>query len=171
MGPFDQHLNQANRLDAITQKVGFALWQLQELESVAAQSFVLLTQAKKGMGLAAGNSLIDKAQRKTFGATIHQITKAGLLNSELETRFTNLLSERNWLVHKSRASSRGAVHSDGIAQKLILRVDAIAEESLALIKEIALLAEHHVKRHGVSEQHIRHEAEKLLEHWHTSDAI
>ena len=106
MTPHTHQHQIANRLSAVTQTVGFALWQLQELEGASAQYFVLLAQAEKGMGLVAGAALIEKAQSKTFGATIHQIAKAGLLSPELETRFTNLLAERNWLVHSSRATSR-----------------------------------------------------------------
>ena len=72
MSPIMHQLQLADRLSAITQKVGFALWQLQELEGVSAQYFVLLVQAEKGMGLNEANALIEKAQHKTFGATIHQ---------------------------------------------------------------------------------------------------
>ena len=42
------------RLDKITRGIGFALWQIQELEGVTAEYFVLLAQAKKEMGLDAG---------------------------------------------------------------------------------------------------------------------
>ena len=167
---FDQQIQKINRLDAIIKKIGFALWQIQELEGVAAQYFVLLAQAKKGMGLAEGNALVEKAQSKTLGATIKKITKAGLLSSELETRFDNLLSERNWLVHRSRASSRGAAHHDADASKLILRLDAIAEESLDLMTEIRKLVESHVLQHGVSMEHIGEKAKDLLKQWHSSDA-
>lgn len=55
---------EADRLATVTQIVGFALWQLQESEGVAAGSFVLLAQAKKGMGLAEGNALVERAQGK-----------------------------------------------------------------------------------------------------------
>ena len=58
-------LEKADRLAAITQRIGFALWQIQELEGVSAQYFVLVVQAKKGMGLAAGNALEEKAKKKT----------------------------------------------------------------------------------------------------------
>lgn len=98
------------------------------------QYFVLVTQAKKGMGLAEGNALVEKAQGKTFGAMLHQMTRAGLLSSELEHCFTKLLSERYWLVHKSRSHSRNAVYSDPAMQKIILRLDAMAEESNTLLK-------------------------------------
>ena len=47
-------MQEAERLKIITQRIGFALWQIQELEGVSAQYFVIVTQAKKGMGEAAG---------------------------------------------------------------------------------------------------------------------
>ena len=167
----NQQLQKANRLAAITQRIGFVLWQIQELEGVAAQYFVLLAQAKKGMGRAAGNALVDKAQNKTFGGTIHQMVNAGLLSSELELRFSNLLSERNWLVHKSRRTSRNAIHSDSAAQKLLLHIDSMADESNALLKELGVLTERYVKDQGVLKQQIETTANQLLEQWHTSEAI
>ena len=166
-----QQLEKADRLAAITQRIGFALWQIQELEGVTAQYFVLVVQAKKGMGLAAGNTLDKKAKEKTFGATIHQVSKAGLLSSEIEGRFTNLLSERNWLVHRSRADSRGAIHSALEMQRLVVRIDKMAEESLSLLREIGALSEAHVKKYGVTKEYIDKKAKELQEQWHGSDAI
>ncbi|BBO91737.1 hypothetical protein DSCOOX_49170 [Desulfosarcina ovata subsp. ovata] len=166
-----QQIEKADRLAAITQRIGFALWQIQELEGVTAQYFVLVVQAKKGMGLFAGNALDEKAKKKTFGATINKVSKAGLLSAELESRFTNLLSERNWLVHRSRADSRGAIHSALKMQRLLARIDKMAEESLSLLREIGILSETHVKEHGVPEEYIDKKAKELLEQWHASDVI
>jgi hypothetical protein len=67
----EQQLEKANRLTEITQRIGFCLWQIQELEGVSAQYFVLLAQAKKGMGLTAGNALSEKAKKKTFGEPVN----------------------------------------------------------------------------------------------------
>ena len=163
-----QHQND-NRLSRVTQGVGFALWQLQELEGASAQYFVLLAQAEKGMGIVAGTALIEKAQSKTFGSTIHQIAKAGLLSPGLETRFTNLLVERNWLVHNSRSTSRSAIYNDTSLEAVLDRVTAIADESLALLKEIGMLVERFVKQHGVTGKYIDEKANELLEQWHTSN--
>lgn len=159
----------AERLSAITQQIGFTLWQLQELEGVSAQYFVLLAQAEKGMGIAAGRALVEKAQSKTFGATIHQMAKAGLLTPELEVCFTNLLAERNWLVHKSRATSRSAVHNDSAMHELLLRVGVMAEESSKLLDEITTLIESFIQKHGITERHIAETANRLLERWHATD--
>lgn len=164
-------LEKAERLSAITQKVGFALWQIQVLEGVAAKYFVLLTQAQKGMGSSAANALIDKAKSKTFGSTIHQIGKAGLLSSVLEERFIALLEERNWLVHRSREDSQNAIHCDKTAKILIGRLNAMADETTALLKEIGTLVEQFVRQHGVSAEHIDKVSKELLEQWSNADAL
>lgn len=165
----EQWLEDADRLAVITQRVGFALWQIQELEGVAAQFFVLVAQAERGMGADAGNLLLAEAQRNTFGATVHQITEAGLIDADLEQRLCALLSERNWLVHKSRSDSRHAVRGDAAARQLVDRIDAIADESNAILKRIGELAEQHVFKHGVSRVRIDKVTARLLNEWHAAE--
>ena len=171
MTPQAQQLEKAARLAAVTQKVGFALWQLQELEDIAAQYFVLLVQAKKGMGLAEGNALVEKAQAKTFGATLHQIAKAGLISPEMEERFAKLLAERNWLVHRSRAESRSAIHAGEAMTILVDRLEAMADEALALLKYIGVETSSFGQQHGVSMQHVEKISKQLLAQWHAVDAL
>ncbi len=166
-----QEMQRANRLNEITQRIGFALWQIQELESASAQYFVLLAQAKKGIREVAGNVLVEKAKKKTFGRTIDKITKQGLLSTELGNRFLNLLSERNWLVHRSRAENRNAIYSDIAMEKLICRIDDMATESLKLLKKIGSLSVAYVKNHGVTEDYIDKKSEELLKQWHESEEM
>lgn len=166
-----QQTQQAERLKSITQRIGFALWQIQELEGVSAQYFVLLTQAKRGMGEAAANALIEKSKKKTFGNTIYNITKQGLLSIELKDRFLNLLSERNWLVHSSRADSRNSIQSDNAMNKLISRIDNMADESLSILKEIGSLIVSFIEKHGIAKEDINKKAEELLRQWHASAEI
>ena len=171
MRTMEQWLDDADRLTLVTQRVGFALWQIQELEAVAAQFFVLVTQATPGMGADAGNLLIDKAERNTFGATVSRIAKAGLLDADLEERLRALLSERNWLVHRSRRDSRNAVRVEAAARKLVFRLHAMAEESNAILKCIGELAEQHVLSIGVPTERIDEIAARLLDEWHAADAV
>lgn len=161
----------ADRLHIVTQQIGFVLWQIQELEGVSAQYFVLLAKATKCMGETAGNALLDKAKKNTFGTTIRHIKEHGLLSSDLERRFNHLLSERNWLVHRSRADSRDAIHSDVHMQKLLTRIDTMANETLALLKEIGSLSLNFVKEHGVTEEYVNKKAEELLKQWRSSEII
>lgn len=168
MESLDMQLQKANLLEVITQRIGFAIWQIQELEGCAAQYLVLMTQATRGMGEEAGNELVRKAQEKTLGSTIHQARKAGILDETLERRFTALLEERNWLVHKSRGRSRGAIHNIQYADTVIRRIDVMAEEAGALLTEVERLVERRVKSSGIAqnEQQVQERARRLLEEWH-----
>jgi hypothetical protein len=150
-------------------RIGFAVWQIQELESVAANYFVLLVQAQKGMGVEAGNLLIEKAKKKTFGTTVRRLSEAGLLTSQLEGRLNDLLTERNWLVHGSREASRGAPYNEAVAARLVDRLDAIAEKTIALLKEIGELVEAFAKKHGTTEEYIAQTSKRLLDEWRYGD--
>lgn len=171
MNTLHNEMLKANRLEAITQRVGFALWQLQELEGTTAQYYVLVVHAKPGMGVAAGQELLDKALCKTFGSTITQLVKAEQLLQTVEARFKALLAERNWLVHSSRSSSCDAVHNDQACNRLIERLNAIAEEARLLLKEVGAQAEAFVKSHGISTKNIDQLAEQALKRWHGEDAL
>jgi len=171
MSTFADQLTKANRLAAVTQSIGFALWQLQELEGVVAGYFVLLAQAKQGMGLTEGNALIETAQSKTFGNTLHQISKAGLVSPEIGDRLSKLLADRNWLVHRSRADSRNSIHNENAKRVLLERLEAIADESLALLKVIQDETTVFVQSHGISMDNVSKVSKQLLDQWHSSDAF
>ena len=163
-------LEKSDRLSVIAERIGFALWQLQELERISAYYLVLKTKATLGMGAKAGQELIDKAVSRTFGMTLREISGANLFDQKLQVRFSALLSERNWLVHKSRADSRSAIHGDDPAIILIDRVNSIADESLALMHEVMLLAGAFSQEYGVSEELANEQAEATIRGWHDPNA-
>jgi len=162
-------IERADRLYIATQRIGFALWQLQELEGVCATYFVLVAKAKPGIGLKAGARLAMKAKKRTLGATLRKLRKRDLVDWELGTRLEAILEERNWLVHRSAADSRGALHSVEGATELVARVDSISKESLALLNEVCQRVEQCVKRRGVAEEYISRTALELLARWHRAD--
>jgi hypothetical protein len=167
--PIATEIAQANRLSAIAERIGFSVWQLQELESVAAQYLALRTELKPGMSASDADAAIAKALRNPFGQTLNKIAAAGLFEPALQSRLKVLLDERNWLVHRSRADNRSAVHSGAAAQALIARINTIAGESLILLREVGQLFETYVIDHGVSQGFIDKEAAVTLSQWHSSD--
>lgn len=170
MNELSQQLAKAERLHTVTQQVGFALWQLQELEGAAAQYYVLVALATRGIGVEAGSAIVEDAQSKTFGSTISKLVKAKHLPSDAEVRFQALLKERNWLVHSSRSTNRDAIHSDAACSKLSKRLETIAEEARLLLKVVGKAVEEHVMRHGVSAEKISELAEQTLVAWHGGNA-
>lgn len=157
----DGRLQQSARLEFVSQRVGFALWQLQELESVAAQVYVLLVKAEMGMGKVAGNALIDSAKKETLGRTFRDMKTAGVLRAETEAHFEEVLSERNWLVHRSRETSGQAIATDPDTERLVGRVDLISAKALNLMNELQEIAVDHVRNHGVTEDAIQEAGDGL----------
>ncbi len=102
-------------------------------------------------------------------ATLREIAGAGLFESALQARFDALLNERNWLVHRSRATSRSAIHSDSAAQELIARIDTVAELSRILLGEVGGLVSAFIRQHGIDQQHIDEETVAILRRWHDPD--
>lgn len=158
----------AARLSVISSRIGFAIWQLQELEGVAATYLVLRTKLTKGMRMEEANAFVEDAKKEVFGTTLRELNKAGLFEPQLQARFSALLDERNWLVHRSRASSRSAVYSDDPFRLLVQRVDGIASEALALLREIHQLTWAFLKEQGISEEKIREYATKTVAQWKAS---
>lgn len=166
---YDDELVRAKRLDLVTQRIGFALWQLQDLEGVAAHCFVLLAQATRGMGAEAGNTLMAKALARTFGATVSKLGEAGCLSPNLQKRLRHLLTERNWLVHNSRASSRAAVHGDVALTQVVERIDRISNDALSAMKVLGATVEAHVKKYGIKGAQIDEQAAEILQAWHDGE--
>ena len=155
----------SERLGALTQAVGFALWQLQILEGSTAQYFVLVEQAQPGMGEEKGNLLVEKAQRNTFGASISQLVKSKNLPECLLTRFQALLKERNWLVHSSRTSSQKALIDDASFITLSERLEAIVHEAGKLLQEISIQSQKFVTEKGISIKTVESKTAQILAQW------
>jgi hypothetical protein len=166
MNDFDMQLRKAARLDAITKQLGFALWQLQSLEDATAQYYVLVALATRGMGIEAGKKLDDSVKGNTFGRTIHALRSARKMPAEIEQRFLVLLKERNWLVHSSRATNRSAVLDDEACQSLLIRLDALAEETRLLLREVGSASEKFVLNNGVSKVEVDRLTQEILTSWH-----
>jgi hypothetical protein len=140
----------ALRLEKITQRIGFTLWQLQALEESAAKCLFLVTKAQIGMGVAAAQPLIEKSLGRTFGQTMTALNKANGFSVKVTERFDSLVEERNWLVHQSRSTSRNAVHSNSACEALLQRVQAIADESVQLDTEVLTCVMNFVANNGFS---------------------
>jgi hypothetical protein len=96
---------------------------------------------------------------------------AGLLGDALEVRFQALLTERNWLVHRSRNEGNVAIANEEVAATLIARINEIADESRLLISEIAVLSAEFLLSSGVDPDAVRKATEEVIHRWEANDAI
>lgn len=146
-------------------RVGFALWQLQEVETVAAAHVVVRVRGHRGMGREAGEALLANAERSTFGTTLKALERAGVLPSDLTVRLQQCLEDRNWLAHRARREHRGVIADPAAYARLSERLDRLAADALSLLKELE--GQHHayVVSQGVNPADIEAAAQRLARSW------
>lgn len=152
-------------LAGLTQSIGFAVWQLQELEWTMATFIVLLLKAHRGIGQEIGEQLLATAGKRTLGSLINEAKAAKLLQEKLATRLEKILDDRNWLIHRSRREHRHILSSRSGSATLIARIEAISDEALLLLKTVAELTDQYVRKSGISEKTIARETQRLLKEW------
>lgn len=155
----------AGRLGALMQRVGYALWQLQVLEDVVAAHVVVRLRAARGVGAERGKEISAEVLRKPLGALIAELAKAGVVAHDLAARLKPLLDDRNWLVHRSRRESHGALSDNETYATLSTRLRQIADRALALSKDLGAELEEYVVESGVSRDFINQEAGRLARSW------
>jgi uncharacterized protein YutE (UPF0331/DUF86 family) len=158
-------LAKAERLAALLQKVGFAVWQLAEVEDLVANYVVLRLQATQGMGEEAARPLFETAGKKTFGQLLKKLRDAGVLDQELVGDLERLVDERNWVVHRAKRENRGVLDNPSGYAALQRRLDALADDALQMQKRLAGDVESYVRTAGVPAEVIDAEAARLQRAW------
>lgn len=162
---FARRVAQAELLSELLQHVGYAFWQLSECEDTVAHLVTIRLRATVGMGEEQGEALLAAAQRRTFGSLLRELRETQVLAPELERRMLALLEERNWLVHRSKRESRGVLHRGAAFDRLVSRLQSIAEEATAVNALLAAALEAYVVQAGVDPAFIDREAERLARSW------
>ena len=111
------------------------------------------------------DELLDNAQRRTFGSLVHELTEHGVLDPTLESRLAGLLDDRNWLVHRSKRESRGVLFRSADFERLVERLDRIANEASEVQKLVAAATEEYLITQGVDRSQLDAEAARLAQSW------
>lgn len=155
----------ANALATLVHRVGFAVWQLQELENTAAVYVVLRLRQTRGVGLRRGQEIAATVEKRTFGALLRELQGASVLPTALDGRLDRALEERNWLVHRARREYRGVLGDPALHSELGDRIERLTEESGVLLKELAGEIESFLVTSGIDMQAVEHEAQRLAKSW------
>lgn len=158
-------LEMAGRLDAVLRCLGYALWQLQELETAIATCVVVRLRDSRGVGTVAGTAISASVEKRTLGQLLHELSGAGVLTDDQVARLRDLLEDRNWLVHRSRRDHRGILTDDIELRALVERLEGVSERTLVLLKEVGAEIERYVVSTGVPQELIDREAARLVESW------
>lgn len=75
------------------------------------------------------------------------------------------MKERNWLVHNSLEENRKASINDGCFEAFLLRLEAMVNETNALMRELLVRAEELVLSRGVRADQIEAKTAETLKLW------
>jgi len=153
------------RLSSLMQAVGFAVWQLQELETTAVTFAVIRLRATPGMGEDAGRALLEKGERRTLGNVIQELRARGLVSGDVNDDLRDVLNQRNWLVHRARRETRGVLADRARLTDLLTKLEMLSGRAVALQKVLAGEVEAYVVSTGVAQQTVEREAEALAKQW------
>ena len=156
-----------DQLHEVTAHVGFALWQTQITESTVGTYLVLVHKATLGQARTEVEGMFAKAGKSTLGTLLRSIQAAGTAPQSLTDVLDAFVSKRNWLVHHSRHESRPAMYSPAGREALVARLEAIADEALAVAKAFQASTEVHLASLGISRQQIDRDAARILDEWST----
>jgi hypothetical protein len=145
--------------------VGFATWQLQELETTAAAYLTVRILAYRGIGIARGKVMLKEAESRTFGSLLTKLAKSGVIEKTLALKLGEILEERNWLVHRVRRENRAVLANAQQYDSLIERLEALADRSMELLNLLATDMERYVLHAGVDRTVIDAEADRLARSW------
>ena len=149
----------------VLRRVGFAVWQLQALEQVAACHLVLAHRVTISTAREEVHRMFQKSEKNTLGQLFGQIRDASNGAASFLPRFEALVQERNWLVHHSRNKNRSDLFDAHSRQRLIDRIEAMAEEAHQLAKALQATTEDHMVSQDITREEIDRRTSQIFREW------
>lgn len=156
------------QLHEVTAQVGFAVWQIQILESTVGAYLVFVHKVDATTARREIEAMFEKAGKNTLGQLLRAIRATGSPPKNLVDQLDVFVPKRNWLVHHSRHESHAAMNSAQGRAGLIARIAAIADDALSLMKAYQAGTEAHLETLGITREQIDRDTAKLLREWGTA---
>ncbi len=138
--------------------LGESLCAVQILEDALSHSIVIKKtepdQKKKA------DNLLKKQRSYTFGRALSIVKKELLLPKPLENELSELLKERNWLIHKSITDNKKDYRTDSYFNQLFERIKAIASKAQRLQVSIELDLIEHTEKKGINMANVKNDMDK-----------
>src|SRR5436853_488831 len=151
----------------VTQTVGFAVWQLQVLEQVAAIYLVLVHKALPATARDEVQTMFAKTEKRTLGQLFGEIRDSTEGKATFLPDLEALVDERNWLIHRSRHQNRKDLYFSEKRSALNNRIEALAAEALRIAKEFELATERHMISLGIPTAELDRLSAEIFRSWTT----
>lgn len=138
--------------------LGESLCAVQILENALSHSIVIKKtepdQKKKA------DNLLKEQRSYTFGRALSIVKKELLLPKPLGNELSELLKERNWLIHKSITDNKKDYKTDSYFNELFERIKEIALKAQRLQVSIELDLIEHTEKKGINMANVKNAMDK-----------
>lgn len=141
--------------------LGESLCAVQILEDALSHSIVLKKTEPDQKKEA--DDLLKKQRKYTLGMAINIIKKESLFSKPLEMELSKLLTERNWLIHKSITENKDDLKSDSYFEKLYERIKAITLKAHKLQVSIEQDLIEFSEKKGIDMSKVKNEMKKYYQ--------
>ena len=154
-----------DELEYLHQKIGYAVWYIQDFENVLTHYLVMVHKLPIGTPVEIATNVLKKTKKGTLGFLMAEFKRSCEVKPDFEVRLDCFLDERNWLIHRSKNEERATVYNPDKSKllKLFTRLEALAEEAIALTSEFGDLLTESLKKKGMDMEQVKREAQKLQE--------
>jgi hypothetical protein len=154
-----------DELREVVREVGYAVWQIQILESTVGAYLVLVHKASLAVARSEVEAMFAEVSKSTLGQLLRAIEATDKAPQRLVEELDSFVPKRNWLIHRSRHETRQEMYSAQGRAMLIQKIAAIADESLTLAKAFQAETEAHLETLGISKEQIERDTAKILSEW------
>ena len=156
------------QLHEVTAQVGFAVWQVQILESIVGAYLVFVHKVNADTARSEIEAMFEKAGKNTLGQLLRAIRATASPPQNLVKQLDAFVPKRNWLVHRSRHESHAVMNSAQGRAGLIARIAEIADDALSLMKAFEVETAAHLETLGIAREQIERDTAELLREWGTT---
>ncbi len=153
------------QLAEATSQVGFAIWQIQVLEETVGTYLVLVHKATLATARTEVKKMFSKTGKSTLGQLLRAIQSTQNAPQTLLDQLDHFVEKRNWLVHYSRHESHGDMYSESKRLGLVQRIETIADDALALMKQFQAATDAHLITIGFSKEQMDKDAARIRNEW------
>jgi hypothetical protein len=152
----------AQRVEALCQRLGAALWQIQGVEEILAKYYSIVFKLSGAPSLEEIEDAFNKNFVHTCGRLVGLVRQQRGEGDPVAQRLSNFVDERAWVVHKLRRTDYLALREDAGFERALERVKAVEGEAAQLIELFHELLTEHFVGLGTPRELIEREQQKAL---------
>jgi len=134
--------------------LGKATWFLQHMEDGLCTFIALAQHSDSQVSPEEAYTYLAKTRRKTLGTIVGEALARQIIPKGLDERLSNLVEERNWMIHRSMHENSAHLLDDLKRRELIDRITSIYAKAQHVAKQVSEVLYTWCRARGIDEARV-----------------